>query len=56
MVCESCRNRKKMIKDAYRQNGVSGVAKELPIVGRDILKNPPRFLKRNGKPVNGKRD
>ena len=34
MACVTCQNRKKMIKDAYRQNGVSGVAKELPIVGK----------------------
>ena len=57
MFCVDCYNRRQKAKmqicDAYRQSGMSGAAKAVRQVGRDILKKPPKFLKRNGKPVNG---
>lgn len=38
-----------MLAEARKQAGLKGVAKALPMIARDIVKNPPKIgKKRNG--------
>lgn len=49
MACGSCEQRRKILADVRKKAGLKGVAKAIPSVIRDVVKNPPNIRgKRNG--------
>lgn len=51
MACGACERRRHIVRAALKRRGAAGVVKIAKQLGRDVLKNPPRFITRNGKPV-----
>lgn len=49
MSCTPCARRRKMLAEAAKAQGMKGVAKAIPAIVRDTVKNPPKLgAKRNG--------
>jgi len=47
--CGPCQQRRQMIAEARQSAGLPGVMRALPMIARDIVKNPPKIgKKRNG--------
>jgi hypothetical protein len=43
MACGPCEKRRQMIAEARKKAGIKGVVKSLPMIARDIVKNPPNI-------------
>lgn len=49
MVCAACRKRRKMIDEARKREGAKGIAKIVPAVIKDTIKNPPNIRGKYGR-------
>lgn len=45
--CTPCQKRRQMLADAKKAQGLKGIAKVLPAVAHDVVRNPPRLVKGN---------
>lgn len=53
--CAGCENRRRMISEAYKKQGVKGVAKTIPDVIRSFVKGEPDIRTRSSRDKVNKR-